>query len=97
MLLGLPWASAFAARFRHYIDGFREFPGFPGLPERAPLIHSFPEFLAQIQREHFDLAIQLHGSGSFVNSITVLFGAGQCTGFFSNGDFCRSRSVHALA
>src|SRR5436305_559480 len=44
-LVGLPWASAFADRFRHLLDRFVEFPGFPGLPERPPKIDRFPAFL----------------------------------------------------
>src|SRR3954471_9998499 len=57
VLVGLPWASAFVARFPHYLDGFREFPGYPGLPERLPLLARIPAFLADIQAERFELAI----------------------------------------
>jgi ADP-heptose:LPS heptosyltransferase len=88
VLVGLPWARWFAARFHRYIDGYREFPGFPGLPERSPLVERIPSFLAEIQQERFDLAIQLHGSGSFVNPLITLFGARKCAGFFSSGDYC---------
>ena len=72
VLIGLPWARAFVARFDGYLDGFREFPGFPGLPERPPEIGRIPAFLAEIQAERFDLAIQLHGSGPFVNPLVAL-------------------------
>ncbi len=88
VLLGLPWARSFVSRFDRYLDGFREFPGFPGLPERAPIVDRIPSFLAEIQREGFDLAIQLHGSGSFVNPLIVLLGAHRCAGFFTPGDYC---------
>jgi ADP-heptose:LPS heptosyltransferase len=88
VLIGLPWTRPFVDRFQCYIDDFREFPGFPGLPEREPRVERIPGFLAEIQRERFDLAIQLHGSGSFVNPLTALFGARRCAGFFAPGDYC---------
>ncbi len=87
VLVGLPWAAAFVERYAAYLDGFREFPGYPGLPERPPRIERVPEFLREIQREQFDLAVQLHGSGPFVNSLTALFGARRCAGFYLPGDY----------
>lgn len=74
-LLGLPWAKWFASRFHRYIDDFIEFPGFPGLPEIKPDISRIPSLIQRIQNEHFDLALQMHGSGSVVNPLMMLFGA----------------------
>ena len=88
VLVGLPWARAFVERYPAYLNGFREFPGYPGLPERTPQLERIPRFLAELQRERFDLALQLHGSGSFVNPLTVLFGATRTAGFFVRGDYC---------
>src|SRR3954467_9251189 len=88
VLIGLPWALAFVGRFHRYLDGFREFPGFPGLPERPPQIERIPSFLAELQAERFDLAIQLHGSGPIVNPLITLLGARRCAGFYLPGDFC---------
>ncbi len=41
-----------------------------------------------MQAEHFDLALQMHGSGSFVNSVTVLLGARHNAGFYVPGEYC---------
>ena len=87
-LIGLPWAREFVARFPKYLDRFIEFPGWPGLPERQPLVEQIPSFLAAMQREQFDLAIQLHGSGTIVNSLIALLGARQTAGFYPRGYCC---------
>jgi ADP-heptose:LPS heptosyltransferase len=94
-LVGLPWAREFATRFSKCIDRFIEFPGWPGLPEREPLLDRVPGFLAELQRERFDLAVQLHGSGTIVNSLIALFGARQTAGFFPRGYYCPDRTTFA--
>jgi ADP-heptose:LPS heptosyltransferase len=88
VLVGLSWARSFVQRYAGYVDGFREFPGYPGLPEREPEVANIPPFLWSLQAERFDLAIQLHGSGPFVNPLVVLFGAARTAGFFLPGDYC---------
>jgi ADP-heptose:LPS heptosyltransferase len=88
VLIGLPWAREFVERYGCYLDRFVEFPGFPGLPEREPQIRRMPEFLQNLQAEKFDLAIQLHGSGPFVNPLTMLIGARRAAGFYLPGDYC---------
>src|SRR3954447_3435951 len=75
VLIGLPWARSFVSRFDRYLDGFVEFPGYPGLPERAPRVDRIPPFLDAVQREGFDLALQMHGSGMLTNSLVAMFGA----------------------
>jgi ADP-heptose:LPS heptosyltransferase len=88
VLVGLPWARSFTARYACYLSGFHEFPGYPGLPERPPDVARIPSFLAELQAERFDLAVQLHGSGPLVNPLTVLFGARRTAGFYLPGDYC---------
>ena len=85
-LIGLPWAAAFVTRFAAYVDDFIEFPGFPGLPERDVDPSRTARFLADARRHPFDLAIQLHGSGSFVNEFIALLQARRSAGFFQTGD-----------
>ncbi len=86
-LIGLPWARSFVERFRGYLDGFIEFPGWPGLPERPPQLDRIPDFLRQVQAERFDLAVQLHGSGLITNPLLALFGARRMTGFSAPGGY----------
>ncbi|MGH7137664.1 MAG: glycosyltransferase family 9 protein [Pirellulales bacterium] len=87
-LICLAWGRDFAHRFSDYFDDFLDFPGFPGLPERPFAVEEFPAFLSQAQRSRFDLAIQLHGSGSFVNPLLLLLGAHRSAGYYVPGEWC---------
>lgn len=87
-LIGLPSAQAFVQRYRHYLDQWLEFPGYPGIPE-VPLSPSqIVAFLGEAQQWNFDLALQLHGNGSWINSFALLLGAKRCAGFFPTGYSC---------
>lgn len=87
-LCGLPWAREFRERFACYLDDFLEFPGFPGLPERPFDVAAFPGFLQQAQSQLYDVALQLHGSGSFVNPLMQLLGARVTAGYYVPGEYC---------
>jgi ADP-heptose:LPS heptosyltransferase len=87
-LVGLPWARTLRQRFAHIIDDFVALPGYPGLPEMPADRHAIPEFLAEMWRREFDLAIQLHGSGEITNPLLALFGARVNTGFYPPGSDC---------
>src|SRR3954447_12677434 len=88
VLVGLPWARALVERFDRCLDGFLEFPGYPGLPERTADLARIPAFLAEAQARRFDLAIQMQGSGGITNPLTVLLGARANAGFFRPGEYC---------
>ena len=47
VLIGLPWASELGRRYPAYLDGFIDFPGYPGLPEQSPRAGEWPRFLGQ--------------------------------------------------
>src|SRR4051812_7591544 len=71
VLIGLPWAREFVERYRSLLDGFRAFPGYPGLPEQEPETRRLETFFEGIRAERFDLAIQLHGTGAVSNAVTA--------------------------
>lgn len=87
-LIGLPWARAFVARFPAYFDAFLEFPGYPGIVERPLAVRRLPGFLADAQERHFDLVLQMHGSGGASNPFALLLGARETAGFYVQGAFC---------
>ncbi|MEH2066672.1 MAG: glycosyltransferase family 9 protein [Nostoc sp.] len=87
-LIGLPWARSFVERFSHYLDEFLEFPGYPGIPEVPLCVEKIPRFLTSVQEQRFDLALQMHGNGSVINSFTVLLGAQINAGFYLPSHYC---------
>jgi ADP-heptose:LPS heptosyltransferase len=92
-LVGLPWAREFARRVPQ-IDGFIEFPGYPGLPEQAPELAALPGFLAHMQSQRFDLLLQMHGSGGIVNPLVAACGARHVAGFVEPGGWCAEPALH---
>jgi ADP-heptose:LPS heptosyltransferase len=93
-LVGLPAARELARRLAS-VDRFIEFPGYPGLPEGPSDLAALPDFLRGMQRECFDLIVQLHGSGSITNPLVAACGARHCAGFIEPGDFCAEPALHA--
>lgn len=87
-LLGLPGSQWLVDRFPQWLDDWLPFPGFPGIPEGWQGVQAIPPFLMQVQAHPFDLAIQLHGNGSIMNSFVQLLGAVTTAGFFLPGQFC---------
>jgi ADP-heptose:LPS heptosyltransferase len=86
-LIGLPWAKSLTERFNNYFDSFIQFPGYPGLPEQKLDPKAFTTFLSEVQSRNFDLAIQMQGNGSIINSMIELFGAKFTAGYSTEGHY----------
>lgn len=87
-LIGLPQTHQLMTRFRHYIDNWLEFPGYPGIPEVPFIAYKTLAFLTQVQQLKFDLALQMHGNGSCINSFALLLGAKQTAGCYPANGVC---------
>jgi ADP-heptose:LPS heptosyltransferase len=84
-LVGLPWSRELTTRYPAYLDEHLEFPGFPGIPEVEHDPARTVAFLTRMQERPFDLAIQLHGDGSWINAFVALLGARATAGFHPPG------------
>ncbi len=87
-LVGLPNAHWITSRFEQYIDRVAVMPGFPGLPDQPLAVGEVPTFLAAMQHERFNVALQMHGSGTISNMLTMLLGAQTAAGFAAPGYYC---------
>lgn len=88
-LIGLPWAHAFVERYAGLVDELIVFPGAVGFPEQRETDAGLPDFFAQMRARHFDLAIQLHGSGGIANDLLGQFGAAAQAGFVQPDEIAR--------
>lgn len=91
--IGLPWSLSLAERYAPYIDHFVEFPGFPGFPERDFQPTEIVDFLMEVQRQKYDLVLQLQGKGSISNSLVALFGAPYLAGFAAEDTYWPNRDL----
>lgn len=82
--IGLPSCRWMLDRFGALIDSWVPFPGFPGIPEQPFAKDALLRFIGAARAAPFDLAIQMHGSGSVSNRFTVLLGARATAGLYAS-------------
>lgn len=95
-IAGMPWMKMLAERFSNYFDEFIWFPGYPGLPEQAVNPPATLNFLQEIERRKYDLALQMQGNGSFVNPMIELFGAKHTAGYYVENDYCPNKELFMI-
>jgi ADP-heptose:LPS heptosyltransferase len=68
-LVGLAGAAGFVQRYASLVDELLWFPGIAQFPEQPPHPDKLPGFFEDAQQRRFDLAIQMHGTGTLVNDL----------------------------
>lgn len=81
-LIGLPACGWMLDRFGSLLDALVPFPGFPGIPEQPLSPRALARFIVAARARPFDLAIQMHGSGTVSNAFTTLLGARTSAGLY---------------
>lgn len=81
-LIGLPWTASLVRRYQRYIDRFVEFPGYPGLTEGTVEQERLDRFLAEQRAYHYDLVVQMHGSGRISNAFVGELGGKVTAGYY---------------
>lgn len=83
VLLGRQWHKEYLAERPGPVDRVVVVPLYPGISERegyAPKEEVLSEFFAEMQKEQFDLAFQLHGGGRNSNPFLLRLGAKKTVG-----------------
>lgn len=87
-LVSHPAMADLFTRYSHLINEFIPFPGFPGMPETFCDVSEVVKFLERVQKENYDLAVQMHGSGEISNLVVSLFKAKETIGLYKKGNYC---------
>lgn len=80
-LIGLESAVPVVERNRDCIDELLVFPGDPAFPEQEVRSGALPEFYREVATRHFDLILQMHGSGLHSNRVVRAMRARRWAGF----------------
>jgi len=91
-LISLPWAKEFVKRY-DFFDRFIKFPGYRGLPEQEDDHQKFVEFIQMMEKEEFDLVMQMQGDGTVSNHIVAKFDAKLAAGFYKSGNVRPNRQT----
>jgi ADP-heptose:LPS heptosyltransferase len=89
--VGMPWAEGLAPRYHDYLSAFVPFPGLPGLTEQTWQPDEVVAFLEYMQRQKYDLVLQLQGDGQVENPFVALWGAKYSAGFAPPNGFWPSK------
>ncbi len=81
-VIGMPGCRWMLERFGSLLDALLPFPGFPGIREQPFSAVTLERFLAAARAEPWDLAIQMHGSGTVSNVFTEMLGARATAGLY---------------
>lgn len=92
-LIGLPWAASFVTRYAHYIDRFVEFAGYPGIEEVPIQARRVERFLVEQRAYHYDMVIQMHGSGRTSNSFARFLNANMTIGYYDSGMLAHAKQA----
>jgi len=84
-LIGLPWAQEFVARIP-YIQCFAPFSGYAGIREVPYVPHDTQLFFARARSRHYDIALQMHGSGQVSNGFVGALGSHTTVGYRDGDD-----------
>ncbi len=69
-MITLPMLQDLVMRSPH-LDRFVAFPGYPGIAEQFFDARRTICFIQEMQAEHFDLAVQMQGTGAYSNSLML--------------------------
>lgn len=84
-LVGLAGNRPLVQRFGRYVDSLVHFPGYPGIPEVGYDPNSLFAFLYATRRNPYDLVVQMHGDGSYMNDFALSFGCAETFGYYPAG------------
>lgn len=84
-MITLPTLKDLVLRSPH-LNRFVAFPGYPGIAEQLFDAHRTICFFKEMLEEHFDLAIQMQGTGVYSNTFMLLLGSQITAGFIRPED-----------